>query len=55
MDVLILLKTENKILNSKKSTNLGMDGVGGQQHRGLRWTVNLLLEDFLLHLRSYQI
>lgn len=36
--------------------NLGVDGVGSQQHRGLGWTVNLLLEDLLLHLRrGYQI
>ena len=39
----------------KRSTYLGVDGVGGQQHGGLGWTVNLLLKDLLLHLRSYQI
>lgn len=33
-------------------TDLGVDSVGGQQHGGLWWTVDLLLQDLLLHLRS---
>lgn len=35
-----------------KLNDLGVDSVGGQQHRGLWWTVDLLLKDLLLHLRS---
>lgn len=34
------------------TTNLGMDCIRGQQHGCFRWTVNLLLQDFLLHLPS---
>lgn len=34
------------------SAYLSVDSVGGQEHRGLRRTVDLLLQDLLLHLRS---
>lgn len=34
---------------------LGLDGVGGQQHGGLRWTVDLVTQDALLHLQEEEL
>lgn len=34
---------------------LGLDGVGGQEHGGLRWAVDLLQQDRLLHLQEEEL
>lgn len=34
---------------------LGLDGIGGQEHGGLRWAVDLLRQDRLLHLQEEEL
>lgn len=33
-------------------TILGLDSIGGQQHSSLRWAVNIIIENALLHLQE---
>lgn len=35
-------------------TILGLDSIGSQQHSSLRWAVNIIIENALLHLQEKQ-
>ena len=45
---LLIARGENRV----SDTDLGLDGIGGQQHRGFRRAVDLLFQDLILHLNG---